>query len=173
LEVMYTKAKAIIRNSLLHECLSMPREISCGAVVFKKNQEVKYLLLHYEEGHWGFVKGNIEPNESEKDTVIRELEEETGIIEAQFIEGFREKLSYFYRRGGNTIYKEVVFFLIQTRESRVALSSEHVGYKWLSYQKATERLTFNIAKSILKKAHQFLENQDMHAQVERTKKASD
>ena len=170
---MRTKAKAIIRNSLLHECMFMPREISCGAVVFKKNQEVKYLLLHYEEGHWGFVKGNIEPNESEKDTVIRELEEETGIIEAQFIEGFREKISYFYRRGGSTVYKEVGLFLIQTRESRVVLSSEHVGYKWLSYQKATERLTFNIAKSILKKAHQFLENQDMPAQVERTKKASD
>jgi len=135
----------------------MPRETSCGAVVFKKNQEVKYLLLHYEEGHWDFVKGNIELNESEKDTVIRELEEETGIIEAQFIEGFREKISYFYRRGGSTVYKEVVFFLIQTRESRVVLSSEHVGYKWLSCQKATERLTFDTARNVLKKAHQLLE----------------
>ena len=170
---MYTKARTIIRNSLLHECPSMPREISCGAVVFKKNQEVNYLLLRYEEGHWDFVKGNTEPNESEKDTVIRELEEETGIIEAQFIEGFREKISYFYRRGGNTVYKEVVFFLTQTRESRVVLSSEHVGYKWLSYQKATERVTFDTAKSILKRAHQFLENHDIHAQVERTTKASD
>ena len=113
--------------------------------------------MHYEEGHWDFVKGNIEPNESEKDTVIRELEEETGIVEAQLIKGFKEKISYFYRRGGNTVCKEVVFFLIQTRESRVVLSSEHVGYKWLGCQKATERLTFDTARNVLKKAHQFLE----------------
>lgn len=67
------------------------REKSCGAIVFLKDKEVKCLLLHYEAGHWDFVKGNVEPNENEKETVIRELREETGITDAQFIEGFREK----------------------------------------------------------------------------------
>ena len=65
----------------------MISEKSCGAVVFLKSREVNYLLLHYEAGHWDFVKGNVEPTESEKDTVIRELQEETGIADAKFIEG--------------------------------------------------------------------------------------
>ena len=133
------------------------REKSCGAVVFLKNTEVKYLLLHYEAGHWDFVKGNVEPNESEKDTVVRELREETGITDAQFIEGFREKIEYFYRRQGTIIHKKVVFFLIETHTEKVELSYEHVGYTWLDYQSAMERLTFKNAKASLQKAHELLE----------------
>jgi len=132
------------------------REKSCGAVVFLKNTEVKYLLLHYEAGHWDFVKGNVEPNESEKETVIRELREETGIADAQFIEGFREKIEYFYRRQGATIHKEVIFFLIETHTEKVKLSYEHVGYTWLDYQNAMKRLTFKNAKDVLQKAHELL-----------------
>jgi len=132
------------------------REKSCGAIVFLKNKEIKYLLLHYEAGHWDFVKGNVEPNESEKDTVIRELQEETGIADARFIEGFREKIEYFYRRQGATIHKEVIFFLVETHTEKVELSYEHVGYTWLNYQNAMEKLTFKNAKVALQKAHKLL-----------------
>ena len=118
--------------------------------------ENNYLLLHYEAGHWDFVKGNVEPNESEKETVIRELHEETGIPDAKFIEGFREKVEYFYRRQGATIHKEVVFFLIETHTEKIELSYEHVGYAWLNYQRALERLTFKNAKDVLQKAHELL-----------------
>jgi bis(5'-nucleosidyl)-tetraphosphatase len=132
------------------------REKSCGAVVFLKNSEVNYLLLRYGAGHWDFVKGNVEPNESEKDTVIRELREETGIVNARFIDDFREKIEYFYRRQGATIHKEVIFFLIETHTEKVELSYEHVGYTWLNYQRAMEKLTFKNAKNILQKAHELL-----------------
>ena len=131
----------------------MLREKSCGAVVFLKNTEAKYLLLHYEAGHWDFVKGNVEPNESEKDTVIRELQEETGIADGRFINGFREKIEYFYRRQGATIHKEVIFFLIETHTEKIKLSYEHVGYTWLDYPNAMKRLTFKNAKEVLQKAH--------------------
>ena len=135
---------------------TMLREKSCGAIVFLKNTEVKYLLLHYEAGHWDFVKGNVEPNESEKDTVIRELKEETGITDAQFIEGFKEKIEYFYRRQGAKIHKKVIFFLIETHTEKVEVSYEHVGYMWLDYQNAMKKLTFKSAKDALQKAHTLL-----------------
>ena len=137
----------------------MFREKSCGAIVFVKNVEVNYLLLHYEAGHWDFVKGNVEPSESERDTVIRELREETGIVDAQFIDDFKEKIEYFYRRQGTTIHKEVVFFLIEARTEKVELSYEHVGYDWLDYQRAMEKLTFKNAKDMLQNAHEFLKKQ--------------
>jgi 8-oxo-dGTP pyrophosphatase MutT (NUDIX family) len=132
------------------------REKSCGAVVFKRDGEVQYLLLHYEAGHWDYVKGQVEPHETEKDTVTRELEEETGIVNARFVEGFREEINYFYRREGKTVYKEVIFFLIESKDSRVKLSYEHVGYEWLNYEKAMAKLTFANAKKVLLKAHEFL-----------------
>ena len=135
----------------------MLHEKSCGTVVFFKSVQVKYLLLQYEAGHWDFVKGNVEPNESEADTVLRELNEETGIVATQLIEGFREQIQYFYRRQGETIQKEVVFYLIQADTEKVELSFEHVGYEWLDYQHALERLTFKNAREVLQKAHDFLE----------------
>jgi len=137
------------------------REKSCGAVVFLKNAEVKYLLLHYEAGHWDFVKGNVEPNESEKETVIRELKEETGIGDGQFIEGFKEKIEYFYRRQGETVHKEVIFFLIETHTEKVEVSYEHVGFTWLYYQRAMEKLTFKNARDLLQKAQELLKAQGM------------
>jgi bis(5'-nucleosidyl)-tetraphosphatase len=137
------------------------REKSCGAVVVLTNTEPKYLLLQYDAGHWDFVKGNVELNESEKDTVIRELQEETGIVDARFLEGFREKIEYFYRRQGTTIHKEVIFFLIETHTETVTLSFEHVAYAWLNYQHAMERLTFKNAKDVLQKAQELLKDREI------------
>ena len=131
-------------------------EKSCGAVVFKKNGDVEFLLLHYEAGHWDYVKGQVEPHESEKDTVLRELQEETGITEASFLEGFREVIGYFYRRDGKTVNKEVIFYLVESREGEVRLSYEHIGYEWFSYEKAMARLTFPNAKKVLEKANEHL-----------------
>jgi bis(5'-nucleosidyl)-tetraphosphatase len=134
----------------------MPNEKSCGTVVFKKNGEVEYLLLHYGAKHWDFPKGNVEQNESEKDTALRELKEETGISNPEFVEDFKEVVNYSYRRGGATIDKEVVYFLVRVEDTKVELSYEHSGYEWLNYEKAIKKLTFENSKTVLRKAHAFL-----------------
>jgi len=145
----------------------MLNEKSCGAVVFvKKDDDIKYLLLNYAAGHWDFVKGNVEPNESEKQTVVRELQEETGITGAQFIESFREAITYFYRRQGLTIRKEVVFFLMEAYTDKVELSFEHVGYVWLDYHHALEKLTFKNSRDVLLKSHDFLKKQGIIKPIE-------
>lgn len=137
----------------------MVNERSCGAVVFRKSIEVEYLLLHYGAGHWGFARGQIEKGESEKETVLRELAEETGITNIRFVEDFREEISYFYRREGKTVFKEVVLYLVEALESEVKLSYEHVGFEWLPFEKAFEKLTFENSKNTLKKANDYLQNQ--------------
>ncbi len=138
----------------------MIREKSCGAVIFlNKEEQTRYLLLNYAGGHWDFVKGNVEPNENEKETVVRELNEETAITDAQFIDGFKETIAYFYRRQGLTVHKEVVFFVMESHTEKVELSFEHIGYTWLDYKRAMEKLTFKNAKDVLQKAHDFLKKQ--------------
>lgn len=137
----------------------MLNEKSCGAVVFlRKNSMIMYLLLHYEAGHWDFVKGNVEPNEAEKETVVRELREETGITDAKFLEGFKERIEYYYRRQGDTVHKEVVFYLMETSTENITISFEHIGSVWLDYQHAMESLSFKNAKDVLKKADAFLKS---------------
>jgi tRNA nucleotidyltransferase (CCA-adding enzyme) len=132
----------------------MPIEKSCGAIIFRENKTRKYLLLKYGLGHWGFVKGKVEKGETEREVVIRETGEETGITKEklQFIDDFKEKISYFYKREKKTIFKEVVFFLAKTSAAQVTLSDEHTAYEWLVYEDALDELTFKNARRILEKA---------------------
>ena len=135
----------------------MHQEKSCGAVIFKSGKSTDYLLLHYESGHWDFAKGHVEKDESEEQTVTREVLEETGLRNIRFVKDFRERIKYFYRRHGTTVSKEVVFYLIQANEDQeVKISGEHVGFEWLSYQQAYQRLTYKNAKDILRKAERCL-----------------
>lgn len=71
---------------------------SCGSVVFKKANEVEYLLLQggsLVRPFWDFSKGEVDNGETETDTALRELKEETGITDVRLIEGFREEIHYF------------------------------------------------------------------------------
>ena len=134
----------------------MIHEKSCGAVVFFKSNSVDFLLLQYAAGHWDFVKGNVEEGENEQETTLRELREETGLVDARFLDGFKERISYFYKRQGSTVYKEVIFFLMETKTSEIKLSFEHVGFEWQNYENTMRKLTFKNARDVLQKAHDFL-----------------
>lgn len=133
----------------------MPVEKSAGAVIFNNTY---YLILHYQAGHWDFVKGNIEKGEEIKQTITREAVEEAGIKDLKFLQGFKETIEYFYKLKGRTIFKTVVFFLAETKIKEIRLSQEHIGFAWLTYEDALERLTFENAKEVLKKANEFLKN---------------
>jgi 8-oxo-dGTP pyrophosphatase MutT (NUDIX family) len=147
-------------KKLCDEEIAMPQEFSSGVVIFRKEAgNVIYLLLHYEAGHWDFVKGNVERDESEEETARRETEEEAGIKDLGFVAGFSEKIEYFYKRENRTIHKQVVFLLAETKTKEVKISWEHIGFEWLPYGKALERLTYKNAKEVLEKAHAFLVKQ--------------
>lgn len=135
----------------------MPLEKSAGAVIFRKEEgELYYLLLHYQAGHWDFPKGNIEKGEKPEKTCQREIQEETGIKDIEFLSDFKETSKYFYKLKGKTIFKTVVFYLVKTKSKDVKISFEHIGYQWLPYKQALEELTFKNAKDILKKANNFI-----------------
>jgi len=135
----------------------MPVERSAGAVVFRReNKKIKYLLIQYGWGHWEFPRGLIEKRESLKEAAKREIEEEVGIKDIQFIPGFKEWIKFFFKLKGKNIMKIATFLLAETKTKKIKLSYEHKDYAWLEYQEALEKLTFKNAKEILKKANQFL-----------------
>lgn len=133
-------------------------EKSCGVVVFREEKGKRlYLLLNYPAGHWDFPKGHVEAEDlDEYATAKRELLEETGITEVNFIPDFREKISYTYKKGQQPSTKLVVFFIAETMQQNIKISFEHFAYKWLDYPAALSRLTFDNAKDLLKKAENFL-----------------
>lgn len=130
----------------------MLEERSAGAIIFRESSAGKrYLLLNYPSGHWDFVKGNIEKGEMLKETVIREIKEETGISDVNFVEGFEDKVEYHYQRDGQLVHKEVAFFLAKTKTENVTLSHEHNGFIWLDFNSALKKLTYKTAQKLLKK----------------------
>lgn len=123
--------------------------------------EPEYLLLNYAAGHWDFPKGNIEAGEGEEEAASREIREETGITDVEFVDGFRMKIDYRYRHGKRLILKEVVLFLARTRTRQVTLSHEHVGFVWRKFDNAMQQLTYRNAKNLLSAARDFLQNKSI------------
>ena len=131
----------------------MANEKSCGTVVFR---DKLFLLLHYSAGHWDFPKGHVEKGETEEQTALRELQEETGITDGKILSGFREPIHYFFTHHNERISKDVIFFVAETKTEAITISNEHQGFAWLPYPEALAKLSFKNSKDILKKAHDFL-----------------
>jgi len=142
----------------------MPVEKSAGAIIFRKEKgKILYLLLHYpgashraKKDYWDFPKGHVEKGETEIETVKREVFEETGLKDIKILDGFKETIKYFFKWQGKNVLKFVTFYLAETKEKEVKISFEHIGYEWLPFEKAKERLSFKNAKEILERANQFL-----------------
>ena len=85
------------------------QEKSCGALVYRVRQNAVELLLlkHRFGGHWSFPTGHVESGETECETALREVKEETGLtIDLQ--EGFRQCVEYYPKPN---VKKQVVYFL--------------------------------------------------------------
>ncbi|MFW9946513.1 MAG: bis(5'-nucleosyl)-tetraphosphatase [Candidatus Odinarchaeota archaeon] len=132
--------------------MNLKEEKSVAAIVYHKD---KYLLLKYSLGHWEFVKGHIEPGETEEDTIMRELREEAGISDAEFVNGFKENYDYKFNFKGQTIHKKVSCYLIKSNTKDVKLSFEHDDFIWLPIDKAIRTATYKNAKELLRKAKDF------------------
>jgi len=137
----------------------MREQKSAGIVLFRNDSDKnEFLLLNYPQGHWDFVKGKIEQNETSQKTALRETKEETGITNIEFVDGFEESVEYDFRFKKEKIHKKVIFFLAKTNEKNIKLSHEHNDYLWLEYNDALKKTTFENAKNVLTKANEFLSN---------------
>lgn len=130
-------------------------EHSAGAVVVNEEGGRRYILL-LNAGKWDFPKGNMEKGETELQTVIREVGEETGIKELKIIDGFRNVIEYFYRREGKNVHKRVVYLLAETEEERVIISHEHQGFGWFTFHEALKKASYENSKATLREAEKFL-----------------
>jgi len=131
-------------------------ERSAGAVLYRETKNGRLYLLLQNGGRWDFPKGGVEKGESELQTVMREVEEETGLKDLTVVPGFRKVIEYFYRRDGKNIHKQVVYRLAVTGEDDVKISFEHQGFGWFPYEEALEKASYDNSKATLSEAEEYI-----------------
>ncbi len=123
----------------------MKYEKSCGAVIFDND---KVLVLKQVQGHWGFPKGHVENNETEIETAIREIKEETN-LDVEINEKFRYVETYSPKEN---VTKDVVFFVAKKIGGDVKPQEEEVSeIKWVSPKEALELVSYESSKIVMEK----------------------
>ena len=129
----------------------MLHEKSCGAIVYRKSHGNTEILLikHINSGHWSFPKGHVEGNETEVETAIREIKEETA-IDVMIDPTFRETVSYYPKR--DTL-KTVVYFIGKAKNYDYIPQEEEISeIRWVDIGYASNILTYENDKNIVNKA---------------------
>lgn len=136
---------------------------SCGFVAFKRvNGENQYLIIKSRGGDVGFPKGHTEPGESEIQTAVRELKEETG-AEVKIIPGFVRRIEYPLPHRTDTIKQSVYFLGECISDEIIRQECEVAEAVFLPYPEAMVRLTFKETKDILFDAEKFINGENADA----------
>ena len=130
-------------------------EYSCGAVLFSEEDGLRrYVVIQEMAGHCGLVKGHMEEGESERETALREIEEEVGLRGVEFIGGFEERVSFPLARGA---MKHVTFFLASCDGQELRPRQGEIrSVRLLPYAEAREAIALPAIRSALDRAEVFL-----------------
>lgn len=129
----------------------MTYEKSCGAIVYRKHHGNTEILLikHINSGHWSFPKGHVEEGESEVETALREIKEETN-LDVMIDPTFRETVTYFPRKDTQ---KVVVYFIAKAKSfDYTPQETEIADIRWVDIGHANSVLTYENDKTIVNKA---------------------
>lgn len=141
-------------------------EKSVGGVIYREqNEKILYLLLRYRSWQWDFPKGHVEKGETELETLKREIEEETGIVNLEILPKFRKAVNYFYSAKHNEkreriaenrgiyIFKRAVYFVCKTETEKVQIDFENKAYVWLDFKQAYKKVGNDGSRKILAAAN--------------------
>jgi 8-oxo-dGTP pyrophosphatase MutT (NUDIX family) len=153
------------------------KEFSAGLIVYRNTpQGPRFLLLYHGGRYWNFPKGHIENlknvttsiggdteeinvRETSKEAAIRETREETGIDPSKLSikRNFRAVEKFRFRRNREQIFKVVIFYLAETDEVEVKISSEHEGFGWFQYKDARHILApYKDSQRLLRNAYEYI-----------------
>ena len=132
----------------------MKKEKLCGAVIYRYNiNKLEILLLKHNSGHWSFAKGHVKDNETEEETAIREIKEETN-LDCVLDNSFRFVNTFSPLQD---VVKNVIYFIGYPSNDSLKIDNNEISeYKWLSVEDAYNTLTFDNDKEVLRKALEYI-----------------
>ena len=108
-------------------------EKSCGAVLYqRRNGQLRYLIARSSSGHISFSKGHMEEDETEWETAVREIREETGIkVSLEWILNVYDSIHF-------NLHMVIITYVCVYKEGQVCLSDEHDEFYWLTIEEMQE-----------------------------------
>ncbi|MBI3283046.1 NUDIX domain-containing protein [Candidatus Curtissbacteria bacterium] len=151
--------------------MPIKRIFSAGGIVIREGTKgtngaegTKVLVTqHSKHKGWDFPKGHREIYESEEQTAVREVEEETG-VKAEIVEKVGQTQYFYYdptsslrlrsglrgaRAKGEKVLKTVVYYLMRyVGEGEATTAFEVSDMKWLPLDEVEKQLTFKDTKEM-------------------------
>ena len=132
-------------------------EKSCGAVVFTEiNGKRKYAIICSSEGFYGFPKGHMEPNETEEETALREIKEETN-LDVKILKNFRTTTQHTFFKNGEERLKKITYFIGKYDNQTFSKQEDEIsGISLMDFEEALRKIQFDDTKGVLKEAEDYL-----------------
>ena len=135
------------------------KEKACGAIVYKKEKdELKFLLVHQSNGHYSFPKGHVEKDETEIETALREIKEETN-LDVEIDTNFRHIITYIVEP--KNVLKDAVYFVATPTSFDLKNQKNKITEcLWNNYEKTMRLLEFDNIKEVFKNAYKYIKDID-------------
>jgi len=140
--------------------LAVIKDKSVGVILYCNfPRSLKFLILKHKKGHWSFAKGHKDKGETAFETAKRELHEEAGIDDVEFISKrilLNEEYT-FVNKSKDIVKKEVRYFIASSKSKKVKIDNREItGYKWCTLNAAEKVITFRQSRKTLKKANKLI-----------------
>jgi 8-oxo-dGTP pyrophosphatase MutT (NUDIX family) len=106
-------------------------------------------------GRWTIPKGHVEPGESIEQTAVREVSEETGLMNLRLGDKL-EKIFFFHRKEGKLVFTTTHVFLIKavgdTDELRPGDSEGIIDTRWFDSEEALTQVAYRDTEKVFRMA---------------------
>ena len=132
------------------------QETSAGGVVFRLESGAPlFLLIRDSYQNWGFPKGHLESGERAEDAAVREVREETGLVDVA-VRGELTTIDWYFRFRGRLIHKVCHFYLMETAHSETSPQSAEgiTACQWVGFDAAFAAISYANARHVLRRAQE-------------------
>jgi 8-oxo-dGTP pyrophosphatase MutT (NUDIX family) len=139
-------------------------ETSAGGVVYRVlDGQPLFLLIRDSYKNWGFPKGHLETDEAPDAAAVREVQEETGLLNV-ILDGEIDTIDWFFRFRGTLVHKVCHFFLMRTdAEDTIPQRAEGItACRWARFDEALELVSYANARDVLLRAHAMVQGVDVN-----------
>jgi 8-oxo-dGTP pyrophosphatase MutT (NUDIX family) len=138
-------------------------------VVLRRIQgTIHVLLIRDPYGNWGLPKGHLEAGEGPEEAGLREVSEETGLLDLTLGPKLRT-IDWYFRLKGRLIHKHCTFFLMGSEEGKpVPEAAEGITEcRWIPLLDAVETVAYENAREVVRDAARVAlnENDPLHLQI--------